>query len=49
MPPDAPPAHWHTIWEDRHGIWNVLTEAEWRHFPLEQLAINWAEGRAVTA
>ena len=45
-----PPAHWHVIWPDSDGqIWNVLTEAELKHFPLEQLAINWAEGRAVTS
>jgi len=51
MPPDAeaPSKHWTSIWEGRDGVWRVLTESELRYFPLEQLAINWAEGRAVTA
>jgi hypothetical protein len=53
MPHDAdagaPPPHWHSIWQGSDGIWKVLTESELRLFPLEQLAINWAEGRAVTS
>ena len=49
MRPDEWPARWHAVWQGHDGIWRALTESELRYFPLEQLAINWTEGRAVVA
>jgi hypothetical protein len=40
---------WTRIWESKGGIWNVLTESEFKQFPLEQLARHWAAGQAVEA
>lgn len=47
--PSAPEGPWFRIWQSDSGIWNVLTEATLKQFPLEQLAIHWANGRAVEA
>jgi hypothetical protein len=42
--------HWARIWRSRDGqVWNVLTEAVFKQFAVEQLAVNWVAGRAVTA
>lgn len=45
---DEEPTGWTRIWSSLDGsIWNVLTEAEFKQFPLEQLALHWADGRGV--
>lgn len=46
--PDQQP--WHRIWRSRDGnVWYVLTESDFKQFALEQLAINFATGKAATA
>lgn len=38
---------WFQVWPSLDGsIWNALTSAEFKQFPLEQLAINWATEKA---
>jgi hypothetical protein len=49
MPSPSSQEHWVRIWESKGGIWNVLTESEFKQFALEQLARNWAEGKVVSA
>jgi len=41
---------WSRIWQSKtSGIWCVLTESEFKQFPLEQLAINWVASKEATA
>ena len=41
---------WCRVWESKDGgVWYCLTAAEFKVFPLEQLARNWAAGKRVAA
>lgn len=41
---------WARVWESKDGgVWYVLTSSEFKAFPLEQLARNWAAGKGVAA
>jgi len=47
LPSDEEPG-WVRIWSSNDGsIWNALTASEFKQFPLEQLALHWADGRGV--
>lgn len=49
--PDGKPAEgWANIWQGRDSsVWYVLTASEFKIFPLEQLARNWAAGKGLQA
>lgn len=50
MPQPSEQEHWTKVWPSKDGsIWYGLSESEFKQFPLEQLARNWAEGKAVAA
>jgi hypothetical protein len=41
---------WVRVWPSKDGgVWYALTAAEFKVFPLEQLARHWAEGKRVAA
>ena len=48
--PDSEQEPWFSIWPSRDGsIWHALTSAEFKQFPLKQLAEHWAKGEGATA
>lgn len=50
MPASDEELGWVRIWPSSDGsIWYALTAAEFKQFPLRQLALHWAAGQGVTA